>query len=375
MLATGTTPIPPKHVAVVGAGGNIGSSLVGHVARMRSVTRIALIDYDYYEPGNLLCQNINAIDIGRPKVHVQAGRIAAIRPDIHVDVYEQRVETLPRGVLAVDVILACLDNLSARQAANEAAFRLGIPWIDSGIRASELLARVNVYTPDFAAPCLECAWSQADYDRLEQEYPCQQGVLPAAPTNASSSLGALAASWQALECEKLLAPNPENSLSGQQILIDARTGKLYLTRMLRNNACRFDHRRWRPIARRFPLRETTVDGLLAGLPIAGSGGGVATLGLEGAGFTRSLFCLSCRKESSVLALTTRLSRATVTCASCGRPMRSSGAAESETLSTSEMSAAERSLSVYSIGFRHRDIITVHSPGTRPFHCEIRDDSL
>ena len=112
------------------------------------------------------------------------------------------VETVPLGRLRADVILACVDSRAARQYLNQAARHLGVPLIDAGVFPDGLLARVSVFLPGAEHACLECTWDQADYDAIEQSYPCQGGVPDAAASGAPAHLGALAAAVQAIECQR-----------------------------------------------------------------------------------------------------------------------------------------------------------------------------
>ena len=50
-----------RSAAVAGAGGNLGSQLTGHLARMTAFARILVIDPDRYEPKNLAGQDIAAL--------------------------------------------------------------------------------------------------------------------------------------------------------------------------------------------------------------------------------------------------------------------------------------------------------------------------
>ena len=180
------------HVIIVGAGA-IGSHLASLVARMPGVTHVTVIDRDKYEGSNLGAQHIFTADVGKSKAQVQARRLRQINPALATRAFERPVEDLPLGWLRGDVILACLDSRRARMAVNQAAWRLGVPWINAGIDATGLLARVQVFAPEDEAPCLECAWDARDYELVEQIYACQAATAPAR-TGASSSLGALAVS-------------------------------------------------------------------------------------------------------------------------------------------------------------------------------------
>src|SRR5262249_39035744 len=151
-------------------------------------------------------------------------------------------------LLRGDLILACLDSRRARQYVNQAAWRLGVTWIDAGVDAGGLLARVNIYEPGIENTCLECAWDERDYEALEQTYPCSGVANEPAPTNSPSWLGALAASLQANECQKLLAGKIDKAAIGQQVLLDVLYHKHYVTTFKRNPYCRFSHKVW-PIER------------------------------------------------------------------------------------------------------------------------------
>ena len=221
-----------KSLVVVGAGGNIGSHLVGHLARLSELAPITLIDRDVYEERNLRSQDIAASDVPKSKAAVQAKRLRRICPSLEVVPIPDDVRDVPLGLLRADAILACLDTRTAR---------LGVPWVDAGVAPDGLLARVNVYVPATDAPCLECAWDDRDYQALEQAYPCANAEAGEAPTDAPSSVGALAASLQAIECRKLLMGQKELAAIGRQALLDAERHKHYLTEFRRNPRCRFDH--------------------------------------------------------------------------------------------------------------------------------------
>ncbi len=176
-----------KRVVVVGVG-NIGSHLVPHLGRFPGIGRVTLIDPDIYEAKNLMSQDITPRDVKLSKASAQARRLRRINPDLQVHAIQDSVENVPMGQLRCDLILACLDSKGARRYTNQLAWRLGVPWIDSGVAGDDLLARVNVYLPGAHAGCLECAWNEGDYEVLEQTYPCQDDgkASPGAPypTNA-----------------------------------------------------------------------------------------------------------------------------------------------------------------------------------------------
>lgn len=348
-----------RTVVVVGAGGNIGSHVVPHLARMLEIERLVLIDPDRYEAKNLRSQDIQARDVGQSKVRVQARRARAIRRDLHVVTHACQVEGLPLGRLRCDVIVACLDSRSARQSVNQMAWRLGIPWIDAGVTGgSELLARLNTYAPSLDAPCLECAWSVDDYRLLEVRHPCET-ERHVASTNAPAALGGLAASLAAMECARLLGGDVSGSLVGRQILMDARHHTHFVTSFRRNPRCRFDHRVW-PIthaphsAKQLRLRDVSTMCQLAGDDLA--------ISVEGERFAMKARCpcgwAASSDDPQVVGLTRRFTDNPLMCPECGKPVVFGGWDLSERFHLNHLSNVAARRTFASLGFVPSDIFSV-----------------
>ena len=310
-----------KSIVVAGAGGNIGSHLAPHLARMPEVERVTLIDRDVYEPRNLANQAIAPRDVGKPKALVQARRLVELRPNLEVKAVHAQLESLPLGAWRADLIVAALDSRAARQAVNERAWRLGVPWADSGVLGSEWLARVNVYVPGAGAPCLECAWSDEDYRLLEQQYPCGAAAAPA-PNGASAELGALAAAMLALECRKMLAGETECAAVGLQATFNARWHRFAMTSFRRNPRCRFDHATWRIEPGAWDTRRMRLADLVE---TAG------TVRVPGQRFVGRLVCPACCGEKRLFHLDASLDAARRRCGACRRPMVATGFDIVETL--------------------------------------------
>ena len=222
-----------RRLVDIGGGGNIGSHLIAHLARLREVGELLLIDSGTYEAKDIRSQEINPGDVGRFKALVQAQRASQINPGLRITAISERVENVPWGLLNADVILTGLDSKASRCAVNLIAWRLGIPWIDAAVEADGLLARISVFRPGPNRSCMECAWDERDYATLDQRHLCQpESEAPA--TNATSSLGALAAALQAIECGKVLDGDWEHVAVDRQLLVDARSGALQVTTFSRN---------------------------------------------------------------------------------------------------------------------------------------------
>lgn len=357
-------------VVVVGAGGNIGSHLVPHLGRMPAIGRVTLVDHDRYERRNSTAQDIEARDVGRKKAQVQAARLRRINPELEVVAIAEPVEALPIGKLRSEVILACLDSRRSRQYVNEMAWHLGIPWIDAGVDGERLLARANVYFPGAENPCLECAWDERDYAHLEVAYPCSPKRGSPPPTDAPSSLGALAASFQAIECLKLVGGSGIQGAAGKEVLIDARHHKHYLTRLHFNPHCRLsDHCVWKVAT--LPLRPEQVT--LGEALELGNGSGKSTgLRVEGQLFVRQLTCRRCGYRRSLLRLERSFPPPQRRCRECQGPMVTGGFDLVEWLDGAELSIRTGRRSLRSLGLKVGELFSVGSE-TEQKHFEITGD--
>jgi molybdopterin/thiamine biosynthesis adenylyltransferase len=300
-----------KTIAVIGQG-NIGSQLLGHIGRMPMIRRVICVDPDVYTPGNLESQSITATDVGLAKAQAAARRLRDIRPGLEVTAIVDRVENVPWGALRADVICGCVDSKATRASINRIARRLGQAYVDAGIRADGLMARVDVYAPSPEGACIECAWGEKDYESLGQSHSCAGEIREAPSSKPGSALGGLAASIQAIECGKLLESGGQRSPASRQIVIEAVCGHLYVNIPRRNPACRFDHREW-------PIRQAaaTTLGELAAAGAAMIEETPAALAVEARSWVTRLACRGCGQQSPVLRLDGRISRRLRQCRLCG----------------------------------------------------------
>lgn len=336
------TPMKIHHIVVAGAGGNTGSHLLTHLARMAGVTRLTLVDPDIYEPANLTVQNIESQDVGRAKVEAQAGKLRRINPSLEAIAVQQRVEDVPRGLLQCDLMLSCLDSKVSRQHLNEIAWRLSIPWFDCGVLGSQNLVRVNAYVPSQDSPCLECAWGHEEYATLEQEYLCGAGVS-SFPSMASSALGALAASLMAIGVTRFLNGGETPSLAGRQLVLDAEHHVSQVTALRRNPWCRFDHRNWTIAPWTCTTESTTLGQALTEF---------GSLRVESHRFFTELICTGCNRRIEGLCLNRPLAR----CPECNRRMVTAGFGAIERLDSNTDSDSSH-LTLAQIGLLNGDIVS------------------
>lgn len=334
-------------VVVAGAGGNTGSHLLPHLARMSCVSQLTLVDPEFYEAANLAVQCIDRLDVDRPKVLAQAEKLRRIRSalgdsGLNIIALQQRIEDVPRGLLECDLIVSCLDSKAARQHVNEIAWRLGTPWIDCGVLGSQNLVRVNAYVPSQESPCLECSWGHDEYSVLEREYLCGAGSTKY-PTMASSALGALAASLMAIETKKLLQGELASSVVARQVILDVEHHTIQVTAGRRNPWCRFDHRNWVIEPWRCRTDAITVGAALSTL---------GSLQVEGHHFACELACPGCGHREKSL----RLNRPLARCPACDRRMVTIGFGALQRID-STLVEGYSNLTLEQIGLRTGDIVS------------------
>ena len=358
-------------MTLVGAGGNIGSHLVPQLARLADLKRVVLIDMDAYESSNLMSQDIRPGDKGRRKAAVQARRLRRIRPELTVVAIDAPVETVPLGKLRSDVVLTALDSRRSRQHVNEAVWRLGALWIDAGVDAGKLLARISMFMPGPRQPCLECTWDDRDYAQLEQRYSCHPADHHQFSTNAPSALGALAAALTTLECRKLLGGERGPDLFGRHILVDAAHHGTDVTAFRRNADCRLvDHSPWR-IRRldRAPSQLTIAEALELRVV---DGDGVAGIRVEGSSFVTRLTCSRCGKVERLLRSLVSLQAGARRCRCCGGALIAGAFDLLERLEAPHLTAWSSRRTLRSIGLRSGDVISVGTPD-RESHYELANE--
>lgn len=362
------------HVVIAGLG-NIGASLAQQIARLPAVGRLTLIDYDKYELDNLQSQAICRKDVGHWKALAQQRVLNDLRPELEVCAITDSVEHVPWGRFRSNLILGALDSRRARLVLSQIAWRLGVPYVDSGVLSDGFLARVNTYKPDEDTPCLECAWSDDDYRAIEQRYPCGTGS-EIHSTNAPHCLGALAASLQALESIKILDDDESYPFFSKEILWNAGTRTQQVTNVRKNPQCRFDHLIIPTITCvEIPVRQRTLGDLINSIEGRLGPTGLATLSVGGQSIARVLLCPNCGRHHEIVRLEPRFSQDPMPCRDCGHALESPGLFISEELEVTELSAREQRQSIGSTGLLNGDVLRVVGTDGRDMwiqiHCDTR----
>ncbi|TWT87155.1 Sulfur carrier protein ThiS adenylyltransferase [Pseudobythopirellula maris] len=221
---------------VIGAGA-LGNEIVKNLALL-GVGQVLIVDLDQIEMSNLSRSVLfRADDCGREKAAVAAERARDLYPGMGAQsLRANAVYDLGLGVYRwADVILGGLDNREARVAINQAAAKVGKPWIDGAIERLDGVARV--FDPA-SGPCYECTMSEVDWKMLEARRSCAllsrdeiaEGKTPTTPTTSSVVAGV-----QVQEAVKLLHGLP--ALSGQGFVFDGVSHQSYVVSYSQLEGC------------------------------------------------------------------------------------------------------------------------------------------
>lgn len=182
-----------KSKAVIVGMGALGSMIANHLVRS-GVGHIRMIDDDYVELSNLQRQMIyDEDDVKRPKVFAAERKLARMNPTVTIEpiftaLKGENAEALLAGF---DVILDGTDNFPTRYLMNEAAVKLGIPYIYGGVISARGVAVVII---PGKTPCLRCLFP--DKDNVPSETADTAGII--------SPIPAIIGSLEAAEALKLL---------------------------------------------------------------------------------------------------------------------------------------------------------------------------
>ena len=342
-------------VLVVGAGA-LGNEVLKNLALL-GVGTVIVIDLDEVEPSNLSRSVLFRLaDGGRPKAEVAAERAGEINPEVQFHAIRGDVITdLGLGLFAdVDVVIGCLDNREARLWVNRQCWKVGTPWVDSGIQ--EIQGVVKVFVPPDSA-CYECGMTARDYQLLNVRYSCPllrrdqilEGKVPTAPTIAS-----MMAALEVQEALKLLHGMPV--AAGSLLVFNGVSNQFYTTKLPRRDDC-LSHETY-PDPTPLPIGHDAPADRLFGLA-AEHLDGPLVLPLE-RDLVTAIECPRCNTRREVFRPRTKVGQREAVCPTCneaGRPV-----IVSEAEAGSELS--HRSLR--ELGIPRFDIVRVDGPDGSAF---------
>jgi len=214
------------HALIIGAGG-LGAPAAQFLAAA-GVGTLTLCDADTVDLTNLQRQILFATaDVGSPKVAAAKARLAAINPEVRIEMISARVgpaELVPL-VAAADVVLDCSDNFATRHAVNRACVAAGKPLVSGA--AIRFDGQVTVFDPrNPASPCYHCLFGEGD--EIEETRCATMGVF--------APLVGIIGTTQAAEALKLIAGVGE-TITGRLLLLDAFSMRWREVNIARDPAC------------------------------------------------------------------------------------------------------------------------------------------
>ena len=213
---------------VVGAGG-LGSPLALYLAAA-GVGTIGLVDHDTLELSNLQRQVAHVTArIGRNKAASAAETLAALNPEVKVEIHPRRMDAeaardlIPR----YDIVCDGTDNFATRFLLGDACHLLGRPLVSAAVLRFE--GQLSVFRGHEAGanPCHRCLHPEAPPEGLVPT--CSEAGVLGAVTGVMGTL-------QATEVLKLILGIGEG-LSGRLLLWDALDARFRTVRLKRDPAC------------------------------------------------------------------------------------------------------------------------------------------
>jgi adenylyltransferase/sulfurtransferase len=221
----GQKRLKASRVLLIGAGG-LGSPLGLYLAAA-GVGRIGLVDFDVVDFSNLQRQVLHGTpDVGRPKLQSARDRLAAINPEVQVDLYETRLTSANAMQLfePYDLIIDGTDNFPTRYLVNDACVLLKKTNVYGSIFRFD--GQASVFAPG-QGPCYRCLYPE----------PPPPGEVPScAEGGVLGILPGLIGCVQATEAVKLLL-GKGSPLIGRLLLYDALHMSFREFKVRRNPKC------------------------------------------------------------------------------------------------------------------------------------------
>ncbi|HEY6131983.1 MAG TPA: molybdopterin-synthase adenylyltransferase MoeB [Halioglobus sp.] len=205
-----------SRVLVVGLGG-LGCPAALYLAAA-GIGELVLVDGDEVELSNLQRQIAHTSnDIGTNKARSAAAAIAALNPEVKLDVIERRLKesAMPALISRVDLVVDATDNYPVRFALNRACIAAGVPLVSAAAVRSE--GQVAVFDPRRGGPCYRCLYTEGDMDT----------ALSCSESGVLAPLVGVIGSLQAMEALKVLSGFGE-SLRGKLLVLELRTMEIRL---------------------------------------------------------------------------------------------------------------------------------------------------
>ncbi len=201
--------IRQKRCLVVGAGA-LGNEVVKNMV-LAGFRRMTVVDMDYIVTSNLSrCLFFRDSDVRKvKKADVVAERASELDPDVEITSVVSDIMDVEDW--DYDIVLGCLDNISARMHVNAHAYYHGIPYIDGA--TDGMNGRVMTVLP--GGPCLQCTMNRTHVEQMERRFTFTGNGTAFVPKTASDiTTTAVIAAMQVREAMKVASGKEELCVRG-----------------------------------------------------------------------------------------------------------------------------------------------------------------
>ena len=194
---------------VVGAGA-LGNEVVKDMV-LAGFRRMTVVDMDHIVTSNLSrCLFFRESDVRQvKKADVVAARASELDPDAEIAPVVSDIRDMEDW--DYDIVMGCLDNISARMHVNAHAYYHGIPYIDGA--TDGMNGRVMTILP--GGPCLQCTMNRTHVEQMERRFTCTGNGTAFVPKTASDiTTTAVIAAMQVREAMKVASGRKDLCVSG-----------------------------------------------------------------------------------------------------------------------------------------------------------------
>jgi len=198
---------------------------------------VTVVDMDHVVPSNLSrCVFFRDADAGRGKAEAVAERATELYPGSKVTPVASRVQDLEDW--GFDVVMGCLDNISARLHVNSHARYHGAPYIDGA--TDGFRGKVQVVLE--SGPCLECAMNGSHMRLMDERFSCTgSGSIFVPKLAADITTTSVVAAVQVREAMKILSGRRELCIKNV-MYYDGATGTMQCLESPEDRNCSNHHR-------------------------------------------------------------------------------------------------------------------------------------
>ena len=145
-----------SHVTIIGGAFGLARDLV-----RCGTGAVTLIDFDYVDSTNPARQDLNTVDLGRPKAEATAAELRRINPEIDVEVHLTDFCAIPREQLEellghTDLVIDAADSFPVHARTNLEVTRLQKAALWIGLYREGRAGEIVYYVPGVTPACYRC---------------------------------------------------------------------------------------------------------------------------------------------------------------------------------------------------------------------------